>query len=242
MKALIVDDEHKASEILDLLIKVHIPEINQTRIAANGPEATGVLKEFTPNIVFLDIRMPGQNGFEWLASLSQRPFDVIFTTAYDQYAIQAIRYSAFDYLVKPVDPEDLRNAMDRFKGQPEGHHDRYENLLFNITQQDTSNFRLTVATTEGTYYIDHVDIIRCEADGNYTHFYLKNARHIMTSRSLGHYSSILPEVRFIRCHKSHLVNLDHIESISDKKILLKDGTNVEVSRRRMASVKSALSH
>lgn len=242
MNALIVDDEHKASEILDMLIRVHVPEILQSRIASSGTEATALLESFKPNLVFLDIRMPVQNGFEWLASLTERPFDVIFTTAYDQYAIKAIRYSAFDYLVKPVDPEDLRNAMDRFKAQLIGHHDRYDNLLFNVNQPDTSNLRLTVATTEGIFYIDHDDIIRCEADGNYTHFYLKEEGHILTSRSLGHYSTILPEDRFIRCHKSHLVNIDQIASISDKKIQLKDGTDVEISRRRMASVKSALSH
>ena len=241
MKALVVDDESKAREILGLLIKAHVPEIPEVRLAASGNEATGLLKEFVPDLVFLDIRMPAMNGFEWLGSLSERPFDVIFTTAYDQYAIQAIRYSAFDYLLKPIDPEDLRNSIKRYLLQPDGNKRNYDNLLYNVSQTDPRQFRLTIATNEGTYYLNPEDIMRCEADGNYTHFYLQTGKHIMASRPLGYFGSLLPESLFIRCHKSHLVNSRWIEVITEKKIQLKDGTDVDVSRRRLTAVKAAMS-
>ena len=240
MKALIIDDEEKAREILELMLKLHAPEIGEIRLAAGGHFATEMLAEYQPDLVFLDIKMPGLSGFDWLASLQDRPFDVIFTTAYDQYAIQAIRFSAFDYLLKPVDPEDLRDAVQRYISEPHHRRKAYDNLLFNIAQKDPSHLRLTVATTERKHYLDPQKIIRCEADGNYTHFYLENDKHVMASRPLGHYGSLLPESLFIRCHKSHIVNRTFIEAITDKKIHLNDGSIVEVSRRRMASVKSSL--
>jgi two-component system LytT family response regulator len=241
MNALIVDDETKAREILGLMIEVHVPEIKEIRLAGSGKDASDIMEQFHPQLVFLDIRIPGMNGFEWLASLTERPFDVIFTTAYDQFAIQAIRYAAFDYLLKPVDPEDLRNSIDRYLHQPEGNKRSYDGLLYNLAQTDIRQYRLTIATTEGMHFLDPSDIIRCEADGNYTHFYLKSGRHIMASRPLGHFSTLLPEVQFIRCHKSHLVNTQWIETITEKRIRLKDGHEVEVSRRRMPAIKTAMS-
>ncbi len=242
MIALIVDDEFKAREILELMIKLHIPEFKKIRLASSGPEASQVLQQCDPDVVFLDVKMPVMNGFEWLASLPKRPFDVVFTTAYDQYAIQAIRYSAFDYLLKPVDPEDLRTTMNRYLKSTKTHAGGYDNLLYNIGQNDPSTFRLTISTTQGTHYLDSSEIIRCEADGNYTHFYLTNEKHIIASRPLGHYGSLLPDNIFIRCHKSSLVNRNYIKTIYDKQISLADGSIVEVSRRRLAAVKKAMSN
>ena len=240
MKALIVDDEAKAREILELLLRVHVPEIQTAKLASSGREASVILQNYQPDLVFLDIKMPEMNGFEWLASLQERPFDVIFATAYDQYAIQAIRYAAFDYLLKPVDVEDLRNCMDRYIASSTDRSVSYDNLLYNISQSDPRNFRLTIATTEETHYLDPAKIIRLEADGNYTHFHLSDQKQVLASRPLGYYANLLPDVQFIRCHKSHLVNRNCITSIFDKKLKLNDGAIVDVSRRRMAGVRASM--
>ena len=238
MNVLIVDDEYKAREILELVIKVHVPEITQLRMAASGHEASAILEDFQPEIVFLDIKMPGMNGFEWLASLTDRSFDVIFVTAYDQYAIQAIRFSAFDYLLKPVDPEDMRSTIDRYQKDPSSRRNSFDNLLYNVAQEDAGNFKLAIATTGSTHYLESKVIMRCEADGNYTHFYLSTDKHILASRPIGHFSALLPDTQFIRCHKSHLVNRQYITSITHNKVQLNDGSIVDISRRRMAAVKA----
>lgn len=240
MKALIVDDEVKAGEVLDLMLNIHIPEIKEIRIASSGHEATELLADCTPDLVFLDIKMPGMSGFEWLASLDARPFDVIFATAYDQYAIQAIRYSAFDYLLKPIDAEDLRNALDRYFSRPGDGNRLFDDLLYNVSQSDPRNFRLAIATTQGTHYLDPKEIVRCEADGSYTHFYMQSKKHVLASRPLGHFGSLLPESQFIRCHKSHLINRQYVDSVTDNHVHLTDGTRVDVSRRRIAAVKAIL--
>lgn len=238
MKALIVDDEYKAREILELVIKAHAPEITELKLAASGKEATAILADYEPDIVFLDIKMPGMSGIEWLGTLTDRSFDVIFATAYDQYAIQAIRFSAFDYLLKPIDPEDLRSAILRYLSEKGSRRSSYDNLLFNAAQKDPGNYRLAISTTETTYYLEPKDIIRCEADGNYTHFHMGSGKHIIASRPIGHYSGLLPDTQFIRCHKSHLVNRQLIASIAHNKMQLLDGTIVGISRRRMAAVKA----
>jgi two-component system LytT family response regulator len=240
MKALIIDDEYKAREILELMLLIHIPEIDEVKAASGALEASDVLRSFQADMVFLDIKMPEVNGFEWLAGLSERPFDIVFTTAYDQYAIQAIRYAAFDYLLKPIDPEDLRQTIDRYLDSSRHMPPAYENLLYNIEQNDPSKFRLTIPTTDGTHYLDPKEIIRCEADGNYTHFYMLDNRYILASRPIGFYGGLLPEPNFIRCHKSSLVNRYFISTINDKEMILSDGSVVPISRRRMSTVKELM--
>jgi two-component system LytT family response regulator len=240
MKVLIVDDEVKAGEVLKLMLNVHVADIHEVKIASSGNEATSILVDYDPALVFLDIKMPGMSGFDWLASLDSRPFEVIFTTAYNQYAIQAIRYSAFDYLLKPIDAEDLHNAMTRFRTQPPDLNRSVDDLLYNVSQTDPGSFKLAIATTQGIHYLRPKNIIRCEADGNYTHFYMQSGKHVLASRPLGHYSSLLPKSDFIRCHKSHLVNRYFVESIADSKIYLSNGEHVEVSRRRLVTVKTLL--
>lgn len=240
MKALIVDDEAKARELVELMVRHHIPEITTVK-KANGPAAASeILTSYTPDLVFLDIKMPGTNGFEWLKGLNKRTFDVIFITAYDQYAIRAIRFAAFDYLLKPVDPEDLREAMDRYLELKSKDGQHFDNLFHNAGQADPMDFRLTISTTEGTHYLAPSEIVHCEADGNYTFFHMEDGRRIISSRSLGQYADLLGDLGFIRCHKSHLVNRRFVSTLGTKYLELRDGSQIEVSRRRMSSVKEAM--
>ncbi|MBK8969789.1 MAG: LytTR family DNA-binding domain-containing protein [Saprospiraceae bacterium] len=240
LKALIIDDEKKAREVLQLQLEYHIPEITHIRKAAGADEASDLLAHYRPDIVFLDIKMPQKDGFAWLKSLDTYDFQVVFTTAYDQYAIQAIRFSAFDYLLKPVDAEELRNTMDRLLHSTESRQRTFDHLFFNTAQTDPKKYRLTIATTEGTHFLDPADIVRCAADGNYTHFFLHDGKRVVASRPLGHFIELLEGCAFIRCHKSHLVNAGFIAQYSEAGLTLTDGTVVEVSRRRRSDVKKNL--
>ena len=240
MKALLIDDEAKAREVLQLQLEFHVPEITEIRQAASADAASVLLESYSPDVVFLDIKMPGKDGFAWLKSLGTPNFQVIFTTAYDQYAIKAIRFAAFDYLLKPVDAEELRNAMDRLLSTANKHHS-FEHLLYNSAQSNPEDLRLTIATTEGRHFLNPQQIIRCEADGNYTHFFLLDGKRIVASRSLGHFIDLLEGLAFIRCHKTHLVNARFVTKYSEEGLTMTDDSVVEVSRRRRTEVKQQLS-
>lgn len=236
IKALIVDDESKARNILRILIDKHIPTISEVQFAASGMEALEILKTFEPNLLFLDIEMPFMDGFDLLAEIDKRNFDIIFTTAYDQYAIKAIRFSALDYLLKPISHEELQLAVNRFleKKQLKSENGKlYKNFLSNLNNINTDTPRLAITTQEGTIVFNIYEIIRCEASSNYTLFYLNNKQKFIASKTLKEYDEILSEYGFFRVHKSHLVNLGQVSKVNAQGYLeLKDGSSVEVSRRK----------
>lgn len=244
IKALIVDDEKKAREILLYLIEQYLPQVEQVETAGSGEEAIALLRNFHPDIVFLDVEMPQMSGFDLLKAIGEWDFDIIFTTAFDRYAIQAIRFSALDYLLKPIDPDELRRAVERRRERKEkrtNSPDLYRNLMHNLGAANEQEFRLAVATTDGTYFYNTRDIVRCEADRNYTQFFLSGNRRFVSSRTLKEYEEILSDHRFLRVHKSHLVNLDFVEDYLGKDfIVLKDQTKIEVARRRKEAVMEAL--
>jgi two-component system LytT family response regulator len=191
--------------------------------------------------VFLDVEMPHKNGFDFLVELKNPGFDVIFTTAYNQYAIQAIRFSALDYLLKPVDPDELKAAVQRHLEKQVSEQQKrelYRNLVENIEKKEVKEFRIAVPSAEGVYFFEIEDILRLEADRSYTHIHLVNKKPFIASRTLKHFEEMLEDFRFIRTHKSHLVNPRHIARISNDNefVLLKDGTKVEISRRKKEEV------
>lgn len=244
LKALLVDDEEKAREILLFHIQNFVPEITQIRTAANVPEALQHIQSFQPDLVFLDIVMPQQDGFDLLTSLTDWNFDVIFTTAHDQFAIKAIRFSALDYLLKPIDPDELRNAVDQHlknrKDRPK-QRDLYRNFVDNLLAPQENEFKLAIPTADGTYFFRTPEIIRCQADRNYTVFHLTGQRRFISSKTLGEYETLLNTQGFLRVHKSHLVNLDFIDNFLGKDFIrLHDKTEIEVARRRKDEVRAAL--
>lgn len=244
IRALIIDDEESTVNVLKLLLQKYIPEVNEVHTAVGSTAGLQAIQQSKPNLLFLDIEMPLMNGFELLEKFPDHSFEVIFVTAYDHYAIKAIKYSALDYLLKPVDVEELKSAVQRFIAkQQTGQSQKplYENLLHNLKSERVSDYRLAVATTEGTFFYNPDDIIRCEADGNYTKFFLKNQKPIITSKTLKEYDDMLAEQNFIRVHRAHLVNKKHIASFSgDHELKMKDNSTVEVSRRRWDAVKQEL--
>jgi len=245
VKVLIVDDEQKARNILQHYITSFIPAITEIRQADSVVAALEELKQYQPGIIFLDVEMPHKNGFDLLVQLDNPAFDVIFTTAYNQYAIQAIRFSALDYLLKPVDPDELKAAVDRHLQKQVSFQEKtelYNNLVENIAKKDVKDFKIAVPSSEGVYFFMIDDILRLEADRSYTHIHLANRKQVIASKTLRHFEDMLEEFGFIRTHKSHLVNPRHITRISNDNefVLLSDGSKVEVSRRKKDEVQQQL--
>ncbi len=241
IRILIVDDEPSAGNILKLLIEKHIPADKEILCCNNPQEAFAIIESFQPTLLMLDIEMPHINGFDLLNRIGSWDFDVVFTTAYDKYAIKAIRFAALDYLLKPVDIVDLRNAINRHivKKQypPQQQQQLVDNLLTNLRQKDQSSFKLALNTMEGVFFFEARDIIRLEGENNYTRFYFKDQKPILVSRTLKEYEEILLEHDFIRAHKSHLVNKKYVKHLDKEGLLwLTDGSHILVSRRKKEDV------
>jgi two-component system, LytTR family, response regulator len=242
IKALLIDDEIRATDSLQLMIGKFVPEIGRLWVCNDARLAAGMVHTCQPDLLFLDIRMPHLGGFEVLEALPNKEFKVIFTTAYDEYAIKALRFSALDYLLKPVDAKELIDAVKRYLG--ENNHmtlEMLQNISINMELQHSLQFRLALPTREGVHFLMPHEIIRCEAIGNYTRFYIVNNRQYTSSKNLGEYEELLAPYAFLRTHKSHLINKNFISFIDhDSFVILKDSTRVEISRRRKTEVMAAL--
>lgn len=244
LKVLLIDDEERATDALRLMIEKMVPEIKQVYVCNDSRKAPEMIHACQPGLIFLDIQMPHLNGFQLLEKLPNKNFKIIFTTAYNEYAIQAIRFSAFDYLLKPIDSEELQSSVHRFletQGDYRQQFDLLKNIMHNIQAPSPEEFRLALPTKEGVHFLMPHEIIRCEAVGNYTKFFVEKNRTYLISRTLGEYDTLLSPHNFIRTHKSHLVNKKFISFIDhDGFAVLKDNSRVEVSRRRKDEVMSAL--
>jgi len=237
VKALIIDDEQKARNILQHYVQNLLPEITETRLADSVDSAFSIMEDYAPDIVFLDVEMPHKSGFDFLLQLKEPAFDVIFTTAYNQYAIQAIRFSALDYLLKPVDPDELQAAVRRHLERKESAAEKkqlFDNLVENIGKKEVKDFKIAVPSAGGAYFFMIDEIIRLEADRSYTYIHLSNRKPFLASKTLKHFEEMLTEFNFIRTHKSHLVNPKHITRLSSDRewVMLTDGSKAEVSRRK----------
>lgn len=244
IKALIIDDEPSAINTLRLMLERYVPEITDLQTANDPAQGLVLIKTFQPQLLFLDIQMPVMNGFELLKQLPQINFTIIFTTAHDQYAIQAIRFSALDYLLKPIDADELRGAVDKFMARTivnMGKHALYQNLLHNLSAHDKKDFKLALPTSEGTYFFVPEEIIRLEGESNYTKFFFTNRKSLLISKTLKEYEELLGDYGFIRIHKSHLVNKKHVVNYTaDGMLTMVDHSRVEISRRRKEEVMDTL--
>lgn len=246
MKALLIDDEQSNLDNLRILIETYCPQVNICGAAADIRSASNLLYNQKPDLVFLDIQMPIQSGFDWLRSLSHIDFEVIFVTAYDQYAVQAMRLSAIDYLLKPVSIEELQAAVQRAYQQ---HFLKKENqLLSNLIHflQDNdkpAEQRIALATTKETRFVKTSEIIRCESANNYTTFHLVGGENILICKPMFFYDDLLRHYGFVRCHQSHLVNKESIKSWKREFgdfLLLMDGSEIPISRSKKEDIKHLL--
>jgi len=235
IKALLVDDKQASIELLKWLLQENCADVTNIASANSVQEALPLIQSFQPDILFLDIQMPQQSGFDLLNAISDWKFEVIFTTAYNEFAIQAIRFSALDYLLKPVDAGELVKAVERYKAKkifaPAG-GELYKNFIRNITSQH--NRKLALPGTSDIKYVGLDEIIRLQADRNYSKLFFTNGKHFLAAKTLKEYEEILSSSgSFIRVHRMHLVNHNFIKSYErEGTLLLKDGAALEVSRRR----------
>ncbi|MDJ1469356.1 LytTR family DNA-binding domain-containing protein [Cytophagaceae bacterium DM2B3-1] len=246
MKAVLIDDEQHNLDNLTALLAQYCPQVEVSATALDAETGKNFLYEHQPDLLFLDIQMPGQTGFGLLQSLSHYDFEVIFVTAYDQHAIQAFRFAAVDYLLKPVDITLLQSAVQRAMKQRllKVHNQQLENLMHLLkTQQVKEDQRIALATTKETHFVRVSDIIRCESSNNYTTFSLTDEEELLVCKPIYEYEDILKDYGFIRCHQSHLVNKKYIRSWKKEYgdfLLLTNGKEIPVSRGKKEEVKKAL--
>lgn len=245
MNAILIDDEINNIENLRQLLKIHCPDITVTGKATHVDNALVLLQQLQPAIVFLDIQMPDKNGFELLKYFPEPNFEVIFVTAHDQYAIQAMRFSAIDYLLKPINALELQQATQRAiaKHQQKTQNKELKNLLSLLTTQSSKDEqRIALNTLRETRFVKTGEIIRCQSSNNYTTFFLED-EELVVSKPIYEYEEILKDYGFIRCHQSHLVNIRYIKSWKKEYgdfLLLYDGTELPISRGKKDSVREVL--
>ena len=245
MKILIIDDEPAASNILKILIEKNIACEKEIRCRNSPEEGIEMIRTWQPHLLMLDIEMPSMNGFDLLSKLPDHLFHVIFTTAYDQYAIRAIRFSALDYLLKPINDLELSNAFERLfhanQLPQKNAGQQVDNLIQNL-QQQPKLFKLALSTMQGVHLLDTDEILYCEGVGNYTRFQIRNKPAILVSKTIKEYEELLQEHSFMRVHKSYLVNMKHIRMYEKEGILkISNGDSVAVSRRKKEEIKKLLS-
>ena len=234
--ATIVDDEPYSCEALVTLLERHCPDVKVLDICYSAASALKSVNEQKPQILFLDIEMPHMNGFELLEKLSEIDFELIFTTSYDQYAIKAIQFSALDYLLKPIDWEELKKAVQKAINSTKRPLPQQIEVLFQKLNHPTIAVnKIAIPTMEGLQMVLVETIISCASDRNYTVLFLKNKQKIIASRSLKEIEEMLEDYSFARVHHSHLVNLNEVEKYIRGEggyLLMSDGRTVDVSRSR----------
>jgi len=234
--ATIVDDEPYCCESLATLLARYCPDVRVLDICYSAASALQSIREQKPQILFLDVEMPHMNGFELLEKLPVIDFKLIFTTSYDQYAIKAIHFSALDYLLKPVDREELQKAVQKaLSHEANPLPQQIEILLQKLEHPSLGINKVAIPTMEGLHMIFVGSIISCRADSNYTTFFLKNKQKITASRTLKEIEELLEDYSFARVHHSFLINLNEVEKYikgDGGYLLMSDGTTVDVSRSR----------
>jgi two-component system LytT family response regulator len=248
LRAIVVDDEELARKNLILMLETYCPEIDVIGEAANKEDAKSLIESSKPDVVFLDIRMPsGSEGFELLEELDDRNFLVVFVTAFKDYAIKAFQANAAHYLLKPIDDEDLRVAVDKliatketFTNNPNSYETYFtslKNLADRLLKNQASN-RIAISHSKGVKIIEDDDITHIEASGNCSMIYFQDGTRYLDTRTLKVYEEILNENKFYRIHKSYIINLSCIkEYLSDSGhiIALKNGVQLPVARNRVSA-------
>lgn len=246
LTAIIIDDESSSRHTLQKKIADYCSGITIIGECENAAEGIRMIEEKHPDIVFLDVQMPRMNGFTMLHQLKNRNFEIIFTTAYDHYAIQAIRVSALDYLVKPIEVDELKIAVEKAKEKRRRLtiNPGIETLLHNFLDQ-TQIQRIAIPSMEGLQFVEINDIIYLEAISNYTVIYLQSSPKLTISKTLKDFEELLPGQLFLRIHHSHLINKKHIQKYikgDGGQVLMSNGQLLDVARRKKEEFMKAIGH
>lgn len=236
LSAIIIDDEQKGRLALKQKIQDYCPTVEVVGEASDGAEGIALIEKVRPQVLFLDIEMPRMDGFEMLRKIDHKDFHIVFTTAYDQYAIKAIKYAAFDYLLKPVDIDELKSSVEKIISHNSQNftEKKLETLEHNLHSIHTLN-KIAVPTLEGFLFFDTSHIIHLEAQSNYTALYFTDHPKLIASKTLKDFEEMLPGETFFRPHHSHIINLNYIKRYikgDGGQIEMQNGNFVTVSRRK----------
>jgi two-component system, LytTR family, response regulator len=241
IKTIIVEDEPRGLNTLKKLLQDYCPEITVIAECSDAEAAKEKIELLNPQLVFLDISLPGKNSFELLAELEQISFEIIFVTAFNEYTLQAFHYSAVDYLMKPIDEdllvEALKRAEKRIALNSQANNDNNVSALLHNVQkmQSPQEMKLCIHSLKGFQVVDLKDVLYCEASGSYTNFYFVEKHVVCTAKTMLEYEELLEDAGFVRIHKSYLVNLLHIKEYlkgEGGSVVLSNGTEIEVARRK----------
>jgi len=236
IRAIVVEDEPNNRDNLLELLKKYCPDVDVIATAHSGSSGIDAILKHQPDLVFLDVEMPDGNGFDVLEKTTSVKFEVVFTTAFDHYALQAFKFCALDYLLKPIDIAELIAAIDKVKKLPPEHssRDQFEALAHNFNNVQLQSKKIALPTRDGLIFVALTEIIRCESDGPYTTFHLTNGS-VMVSKSIGEYQELLEGYNFYRVHQSHIINLNCVNKYikgEGGNLIMADDTKIPVSRRK----------
>lgn len=235
IRTLIIEDEVRNRDVLRKLLEKYCPEIKIAGEADSLKSARSLLEAQHPQLVFLDIELGDGTAFDLLREIGIPDFQIIFITAYDQYALQAIKFNALDYLLKPIDPDELAAAVAKVSQSGDDTQKKLTHFIENWTAQRTENPVITLSTSDSFEYIPVREVLRCEAQGAYTRFYIRNKPPLLVSKTLKEYEPLLQPYDFFRAHQSHLINLREVERYMKTDggyLIMRDGSRIGVARTR----------
>lgn len=243
ISVVIIDDEERARNTLSSLLKMDYPNVHVQALCSNVPEGVLAINQYKPQLVFLDIEMPEYNGFELLKFFREVDFELIFVTAYSEYAIKAFEVSAIDYLLKPLDLDQLHLALEKFKKKhaQKNIQQRIDLLRDNLDHQEIKKIALPM--NDGLLFVEIQEIIMLEAEGSYTHVYLRNGSKLLVSKKIGFFEDLLSSKSYIyRPHRSYLINLNHIKKYlkGEGSIVMDNTFVVSISRDKKSEFESRL--
>jgi len=226
LRAIIVDDEQKSCENLKILLEDFCTNVEVLQMANSVADAIAAIQKHKPDVIFLDIQMQKETGFDLLKKLSEIDFEIVFVTAYSEYAIDAFKFSAIDYLLKPIDISELKAAVAKISKKTTDRliNKKVDILMQNFKAENTDNYRLAISDADGITFVNINEIIYCEGSSNYTNFYLQNGKKYIVAKTLKEYEELLSNYNFFRIHNSYLINLKEV-----KKYFRGDGGYVQMS-------------
>lgn len=247
LDAILIEDEPRSQKVLAMLIEQNCPQINLLKVCDDARQGIEAVDEHQPDLIFLDVRMPGLSGFEFLDAFKEPPFEIIFVTAYDQYAIEALRRSAVDYLLKPVNEADLVRAV-KSAGQrirQKASKVKYKVLMENQKAPNPQHQKLVVPTRDGLRFIPLEEVVKLQADRNYTRIFILDGTELISTNHLKLYEESLPSELFFRTHHSYIINLQHVKNYVRGEggyVVLSGGGTADISKRRKRDFLEAFGH
>jgi two-component system, LytTR family, response regulator len=246
LRTLIIDDEQHCIDRITQLLEPHKNNVHVMDALQSVEDGVHAVKKFKPDLIFLDVQVHDKTGFDLLKQTDTHDFEVIFTTAHDKYAVQAFKFSAIDYLLKPVDADDLKQALEKVSKKVHEKHtnERLDVLLHNLKNTQGTTKKISIPTVNGFVFVQVTDILRCQSDINYTTIFLKDKQKITVAKTLKEFEEMLSDYNFFRVHNSHLINLGYIKSYNKGKggiVTMMDQTDIEVSTRRKDDLLKKLS-